>query len=104
VLFRAKSNDPAAAWGLVTASADLAITNEFAVYLGDRYDVKESLVVVAATATPVLAIRRHARLKEYLPKTVNVTGGFTQPHFLLMKEVLKIQGIILEDSLTAITA
>jgi len=102
ILFRVKSIDPTAAWAPLVNGSDVLITNEYAVFLGDRYDFKDSLVVAATTATPVLAIRRQARLKETLPKTIHVGGSLNQTQFNLLKEALKTQGIILEDVLTAI--
>lgn len=103
ILFRVKSIDPTAVWAPLVNGSDVLITNEYAVFLGDRYDLKDSLAVVAATATPVLTIRRQARLKETLPKTLHVNGSLTLTQFNLLKEALKTQGIILESVTTEIT-
>lgn len=104
ILTRVKSIDPTAAWDIIDASGDVTINNEYAVYLGDRYDVRDNvpLVVAAATATPVLAIRRHARLKETIPKAALVPSVLNQTQFNQLKEALKLQGVILEDALAPI--
>lgn len=102
VLFRAQGIDPTAAWDVVDAAGDVTAGNEYALYLGDRYDVRESLVVAAATSTPVLAIVKQARINETLVKAALVPTVLNQTQFNTLKEAFKRQHVIINDALAPI--
>lgn len=99
VIFRAKGTDPAAAWDVVDAAGDLAVTNEYNVIIGDNFCVKSTIALTPATPTPVLVLARDARVKESVLKSIHETGGFTSGNFATLKHLLKANGIIVEDSL-----
>ena len=109
VVFRAKSADPLAPYAVITAAANVAIANEFAVVFGDNYSVQDGFVpnAVSTNATignAVAFVRGSVILKEHYIKAIamDATGAnLTAAKFGELKELLAKQGVIVEDSLTA---
>lgn len=109
VVFRAKSADPLAPYAVITAAANVAIANEFAVVFGDNYSVQDGFVpnAVSTNATignAVAFVRGSVILKEHYIKEIamDATGAnLTAAKFGELKELLAKQGVIVEDSLTA---
>jgi hypothetical protein len=106
VLFRARSADPTAQWDVVDANADIAITNEYAILIGDNFKVTETIALTQSVAKNVLVLKRNARVKEQILKDIYVTGGLlTNTQFGTLKHVLALyQNILVEDSLVGVSA
>ena len=103
VLWRVKAADSTGVWDVVDAAGDIVLANEFAVLIGDGFEPKETVTVAAATATPVLAIVRDARVKEKVLKDVAVTGfSVSEANFANLKRLMAKDTILVEGSLTAI--
>lgn len=108
VVFRAKDVDPEAPYAVLSASTDVVATNEFAVVFGDHYAFNPSFVPNAITAGKfnAIAVRRGpSALKEhYLKKiTQDVNGAaLTNAEFASLKELLKLQGIVVLDTVEAV--
>ena len=103
VLFRTKSIDPTVAWDVVDAVGDISIANEYAILIGDNFKPTEAITLTNAVARDVLTIKRFARLKESVLKDIYITGySMSATDFNKLKHVLSLQGILVEDSLTAI--
>lgn len=103
VLFRVKALDDSAAWDVVDAGADLAITNEYAVLIGDSKKPVESMTLTNGSPVSVIVIAKDASVKEEVLKAVHQTGGFTANNFRDLKGLLyKNAGILVKDSLVAL--
>ena len=108
VVFRAKSIDPEAPYAVLSASTDVVATNEFAVVFGDHYAFNPSFVpkAIAAGKFNAIAVRRGPiTLKEYhLKKITQDVGGaaLTNAQFASLKELLKLQGIVVLDTVEAV--
>lgn len=108
VVFRAKDVDPEAPYAVLSANTDVVATNEFAVVFGDHYAFNPSFVPKAITAGKfnAIAVRRGpSALKEYyLKKITQDVGGaaLTNAEFASLKELLKLQGIVVLDTVEAV--
>lgn len=108
VVFRAKSANPEAAYAVLSADTDVVATNEFAVVFGDHYAFNPSFVpkTIAAGKFNAIAVRRGpVSLKEYHLKkiTQDVAGAaLTDAEFASLKELLKLQGIVVLDTVEAV--
>ena len=103
VLFRAKAVDDSAAWDVVDAGADLSISNEYAVLIGDSKKPVESLTLTNGTPASVIVLAKDASVKEEVLKAIHQTGGFTANNFRDLKGLLfKNSGILVKDSLVAL--
>lgn len=109
VVFRAKSADPLAAYAVLSASTDLAPTNEYAVVYGDHYGFNEEFVLAAESTNPVAGnavafVRGPVQLKEWYIKQIaqDAAGAaLTDAQFNNLKELLASQGVIVEVTLGA---
>jgi hypothetical protein len=104
VIFRPKAITASAVWDLVDAQADIAITNDYAIVIGDDFEPNETVTFVTATPRNVIALARRARLKqakfETSLKATFAAASATDIANLI--RVLATQGILVEGSLTAI--
>lgn len=100
VVFRAKSLDPAAAYAVVAANTALVSTNEFAVVFGDGYGFNPSFVpnAIGAGKTNAVSVKRGPiQLKDALIKGVHT--ALTAAEIITLKELLKLQGVVVEVTL-----
>lgn len=109
VVFRAKSDNPAAPYAVLSAAADLALTNEYAVVFGDEYGLNEEFVPKTISATlegnAVSFLRGPVALKEFYIKQVaqdSAGAALTDAEFGRLKELLSKQGVIVEPTLVAL--
>lgn len=101
VVFRAKGVDPEGAYAVLSAAAQIAETNEFAVIYGDEYSFNPSFVPRAIIAGQFNAVGfvGHSgglQLKEYFLKQVH--SALTDAQFASLKEVLEKQGIVVLET------
>jgi hypothetical protein len=99
VVFRAKSADPTAAYAVVAAGADVALTNEYAIVFGDHYGFKGSFVPAAIAAgkfNAVSFIQGPMKFKEYYLKQIH--SALTATQFAALKGVLEKQGLVVETT------
>lgn len=99
ILFRAKSTDETAPFAVVTAAGDIALTNEYAVTLGNHYGYKTSFVPEAIAAGKFNAIAYTSgpmKIKDYLPKKIHSALNATQ--FAALAQALEKQGIVVLDT------
>lgn len=99
VVFRAKSADPTAAYAVVAAGADIALTNEYAVVFGNHFGFTESFVPAAIAAgkfNAVSFVQGPLKMKEYFLKQVHSALSATE--FAALKGVLEKQGIVVETT------
>lgn len=108
VVFRAKSADPVAPYAVVTKAGDLALTNEYAVVLGDHYGIADEFIPTAAgnavTGNAVAFVRGLLQLKEYYIKQVaqDAEGAnLSDDDFAKLKGLLSKQDMIVEVTLNA---
>lgn len=105
VVFRTKGTNPAGAYAPIAAAADIALTNEYAIVMGNHYSFNPSFVpnAIQANEFNAVAIKRGPIImKEYYIKKIatDVAGAaLTAAEFETLKEVLKVQGIVLEITL-----
>lgn len=106
VIFRAKAITASAAWDLVDAQADIAITNDYAIVIGDDFEPTESVTYVTATPRNVIALTRRARLKQAKFETSlkSTFAAASATDIANLIRVLAAQGILVDGSLTAIPA
>ena len=105
VLFRTKALDDSVTWDVVDAAADLAITNEYVIMIGDKTGIKanDTITLTNGTSTPVLVLAREARVKEAPIKALSQLSAFTAGNLRDLKGLLrKNSGIKVEDSLVAL--
>lgn len=101
IVFRAKSTDEAAPFAVVTAGADIALTNEYAVVLGNHYGYQTSYVPEAIAAGKFNSIAYTSgpmKIKDYLPKAIHSALNATQ--FAALAQALEKQGIVVIDTIT----
>jgi len=99
IVFRAKSTDETAPFAVVAASGDVALTNEYAVVLGNHYGYKTSFVPAAIAAGKFNAIAYTSgpmKIKDYLPKAIHSALNATQ--FAALAQALEKQGIVVLDT------
>lgn len=102
IVFRAKSTDEAAPFAVVAAAGDIALTNEYAVVLGDFYGYKTSFVPAAIAAGKFNAIAYTSgpmKIKDYLPKQIH--SALTATQFAALAQALEKQGIVVLDHIVA---
>jgi hypothetical protein len=103
VVFRAAGTDPAATFAPVTAAANIATGNEYAVVFGDKYGYNSVIPLQAspaATGNAVAFVQGDVILKEYLLKQYAMgTVGLTQTQFNSLKHMLEKQGVRVEITL-----
>lgn len=95
VVFRAKSTDETAPFAVVSAVGDIALTNEYAVVLGDHYGYQTSFVPAAVAAGKFNALAYTSgpmKIKDYLPKQIHSALNATQ--FAALAQALEKQGIV----------
>lgn len=106
VIFRPRAITASAAWDLVDAQADIAITNDYGIVIGDDFEPTENVTFVTATPRNAIAIVRRARLKqakfETALKATFAAASATDIANLI--RVLATQGILVDGTLTAIPA
>lgn len=111
VVYRAKSADPLAAYAVLSASAQVAATNEFAVVYGDHYGFNPSFVPSAVHTTNSVAgnavafVRGPVQLKEcYLKQIAQDAAGanLSDAQFDSLKELLAGQGVVVEITLNQV--
>jgi hypothetical protein len=98
IVFRAKSTDEAAPFAVVAAVGDIALTNEYAVVIGDHYGYKPSFVPAAIAAGKFNSIGYTSgpmKIKDYLPKQIHSALNPTQ--FAALAQALEKQGIVVVD-------
>lgn len=108
VVFRPKTTvNPATAYTVLSAAADLSADNEYAVVFGDGFGFNPSFVPFAVQATNFNAVsfkRGMVQLKEYFIKAIaqsatNVGGAaLNDAQFATLKELLKRQDVIVETT------
>ena len=109
VVFRAKANTNTAgtAYAALSASTDVVAANEFAVVYGDHYSAQSEFTPRAIAAGKFNAVGFVGKngaliLKEQLIKKVaqDAAGAnLTDEQFEVLREALKAQGIILEQTI-----
>lgn len=109
IVFRAKAsgNTPASPYAVLSAAANLATTNEYAVVYGDHYQCKSEFVPRAIAANQYNAVgfvgkNGGLQLKDYLIKPIaqDAAGAaLTDAQFENLREILASQGIIVEVTL-----
>lgn len=100
VVFRARGIDPTVPFAPITAAANLAITNEYAVLFGDHYNAKPTFLVTQGEA--VSFFNQGVILKEKALKDIYVdvdTPILTEAQFEGLKLLLERQGIRVEHTL-----
>lgn len=105
VVFRAKTPEKAAAYAKLTAAAALVATNEFAIVVGDQFQIRnEDFVPLPVVANGVGAlnslcvVRGPIKMKEkYIKEALG--AALTATQFETLRGLLKAQGIIVEVSL-----
>ena len=104
VIFRAKAITASAVWDFVDAQADIAITNDYAIVIGDDLEPTESVVFGSGVNRNAIALARNCRLKqakfEAGLKATFAAASATDIANLI--RVLATQGILVGGSLTAI--
>lgn len=106
LLWRAKGATATAAWDVVDAAGDINVANEYAVLIGDDFDVKESIVLAAGVAKNCIAITRKAIVKDAKLRSILKAAPYSLSDANVndLKRLLATQGVLVVDSLTAITA
>lgn len=100
VVFRARGIDPTVPFAPITAAANLAITNEYAVLFGDNYNAKPTFFITQGEA--VSFFNQGVILKEKALKDIYVNGEdeiLTEAQFEGLKLLLERQGIRVEHTL-----
>lgn len=106
VIFRAKAITASAVWDLVDAQADIAITNDYALVMGNDFEPSETVTFVTATPANAIALTRRARVKQATLETA-LKASFaaaSATDIANLIRVLAAQGILVGDTLTAIPA
>ena len=99
IVFRAKSTDKAAPYAVVSTVADIALTNEYAIVLGDHYGYQSSFRPEAVAAGKFNAIAYTSgpmKTKDYLPKKIHT--GLNATQFAALAQALEKQGIVVIDT------
>lgn len=99
IVFRAKSTDETAPFAVVSAVGDIALTNEYAVVLGNHYGYQTSFKPEAIAAGKFNAIAYTSgpmKIKDYLPKQIHSALNATQ--FAALAQALEKQGIVVIDT------
>lgn len=106
VLFRPKAITASAVWDFVDAQADIAITNDYAILIGDDFEPAEAVTFVTATNKNAIALTRRARLKQSKLEAglLATFAGASATDIANLIRVLAAQGILVGGTLTAITA
>jgi hypothetical protein len=102
IVFRAKSQDVAAAWATGLVAADLVTTNEFALVYGDGFSFKADFTPVAIAGgryNAVVMKRGPATLKEFYIKAAH--SGLNAAQLGTLKSLLAAQGIVVLDGINA---
>ena len=104
VVYRAKGTDPTAVYAKVSASGQIAATNEFAVVFGDKFSYNPSFTADPTTpaVTPVIAYTNGFGglvLKNTLPDALLTTAGLTAPQIASLKLLMENQGIFFSTDL-----
>lgn len=110
VVVRAKAdaNTAATAWAVFAGADDLVATNEFAIVYGNHFGFNEKFTPRAIAANQFNAVGYVGRgngaliLKDWLVKEVTqdpAGAGLSDGEFEQLRELLKVQGIILEITL-----
>lgn len=106
LLWRVKGATATAQWDVVDAAGDINVANEYAVLIGDDFDVKESIVLAAATAKKCIAITRKAMVKDSKLRSILKAAPYSLSDANVedLKRLLATQGVLVLDSLVPITA
>ena len=93
-----------AVWDFVDAQADIAITNDYAIVIGDDLEPTESVTFVTATNRNAIALTRNCRLKQAKLEAglLATFAGASATDIANLIRVLATQGILVGGSLTAI--
>lgn len=104
VIFRAKAITASAAWDFVDAQADIAITNDYAIVIGDDLEPTESVVFATDVNRNAIALTRNCRLKQAKLEAglLATFAGASATDIANLIRVLATQGILVGGSLTAI--
>lgn len=105
LLWRVKGATATAQWDVVDAAGDINVANEYAVLIGDDFDVKESIVLAAATAKNCIAITRRAIVKDKTIRDILKASpiSLSDANVNDLKRLLATQGILVLDTLTAVS-
>lgn len=105
IVYRAKDTAPEGAYTVLSDTAQIAETNEFAVIYGDHYSFNPSFVPRAIVAGQFNAVGfvGHSgglQLKEYyiLHRILDLGIPLTKAQFAKLKEVLEKQGIVVLET------
>ena len=105
VLWRAKAKTATATWDVVNDDTDVNVANEYAILIGDDRKTADTVAVSSGVAKNVIALTRRAHVKDKTIRDITVTGfGVSTTEFNNLKRLLATQGVIVSDTLTAITA
>lgn len=104
VIFRAKAITASAVWDFVDAQADIAITNDYAIVIGDDLEPSETVVFGSGVNRNAIALTRNCRLKQAkLEASLLATfAAASATDIANLIRVLATQGILVGGSLTAI--
>jgi hypothetical protein len=102
IYFRVKGIDPAGAYAVLSNTSQLVLTNEFVVVFGDKYGFTDSFTAAAIVAGQFNAVgfKRDVILKDEAVRLANVSIIDNAAKLDTAREVLKVQGIILEKTIT----
>lgn len=104
VIFRAKAITASAVWDFVDAAGDIAITNDYAIVIGDDFEPTESVVFGTGVNRTAIALTRGVRLKqakfEAGLKATFAAASATDIANLI--RVLAAQGILVDGTYAAI--
>lgn len=99
ILWRVKSTTANAVWDVVDAVGDIAIANEYAILIGDEFEVTESIPITSGVSRKVIALVRDARIKEFHPERIHTALGLSAGNWDSLKRILADQGLLVEPSL-----
>jgi hypothetical protein len=97
ILVRAINVDSSLAWRVLDAAADIAITNEYAILIGDDFEANTSKVnLVNGTAKNVVAITNNTRIREAGLKDIPFLAALSVANFSNLKQQLKKHNLFVE--------
>jgi hypothetical protein len=100
IITRAKALDDSAAWKVVDAEGDVLLANEYAILIGDDFEVKTTgAALVNGVAKSCIAITRDARVKENALRLITLQAALSASVWRDLKGLLrKNAGIRVEAS------
>ena len=104
VVTRVKALDDSGAWKIVDAGADILLANEYAILIGDDYEVKSDIGLVNSVAKSCIAITRNARIKENAVRAIPLIAALSANEWRDLKGLLRKNSGIKVESSNAVVA